>query len=81
MPLTKRRDITHGNTDVLLRRICNLEYWVSSEDKTTSYMLVAPSPNMKEVLKEFHNGASGGHLEVTKMLERLKQCFYQWRTE
>ena len=29
---------------------------------------------MKEVLNEFHNGASGGHLGVTKTLERLKQA-------
>ena len=31
---------------------------------------------MKEVLNEFHNAASGWHLGVTKMLERLKQRFY-----
>ena len=31
---------------------------------------------MKEVLNEFHNGASGGHLGVTKTLENLKLHFY-----
>ena len=31
---------------------------------------------MKEVLNEFHNEASGGHLGVTKTLEKLKQRFY-----
>ena len=35
-----------------------------------------PSYKVKEVLNEFHNGASGGQLGVTKMLERLKQRFY-----
>ena len=38
--------------------------------------LVVASSKMKEVLNEFHNGASGGHLGVTKILERIKQHFY-----
>ena len=31
---------------------------------------------MKEVFNKFHNGASRGHLGVTKTLGRPKQCFY-----
>ena len=58
----------------------------TTDGKTSSNLLAVPSSKMKEMLMEFHNGASGGRLGVTKILERLKERFIgldiskQWST-
>ncbi|CAD7002082.1 unnamed protein product [Ceratitis capitata] len=38
--------------------------------------IVVPKLRIPDVLKEFHNGLSGGHLGITKTLEKIKQRFY-----
>ena len=40
---------------------CLYRLWESADGKTSLNLLVVPLSKMKEVLKEFHNGASGGH--------------------
>ncbi|GBP02823.1 hypothetical protein EVAR_71253_1 [Eumeta japonica] len=55
---------------------CLYRQWESADGKTTFNLIVVPSTKKNYVLKEFHNRTSGGHLGVTKTLEKLKQRFY-----
>lgn len=55
---------------------CLYRTWESADGKISNNLIVVPSSKISEILKEFHNGSSGGHLGITKTLEKLKQRFY-----
>ncbi|CAD6998461.1 unnamed protein product [Ceratitis capitata] len=54
---------------------CLHRVW-ENENECSRKLIVVPKLRIPDVLKEFHNGPSGGHLSITKMLEKIKQRFY-----
>lgn len=50
--------------------------WESEDGNHSRDLIVIPKSRIATVLKEFHNGPSGGHLGVMKTLGKIKQRFY-----
>lgn len=50
--------------------------WETSNGRDSHLQLVVPRAKVKEVLRVFHDGTSGGHLGVKKTLEKVKERFY-----
>lgn len=57
--------------DGILHRV-----WESEDGKHVRKLIVVPKSKIAAILEEFHNGPSGGHLGITKTLEKIKQRFY-----
>ena len=50
--------------------------WESEDGKQSRLLIIVPKSMIPKVLKEYHNGPSGGHLGITKTIEKIKQRFY-----
>jgi len=50
--------------------------WESPNGRSRKNLMVAPRSRQEQILKECHNGHSGGHLGVKKTLENIKTRFY-----
>ncbi|XP_075168511.1 uncharacterized protein LOC142240690 [Haematobia irritans] len=50
--------------------------WESEDGKNSRNLIIVPDSKVNDVLTEFHNGPSGGHLGITKTAEKVKQRFY-----
>ncbi|XP_049314463.1 uncharacterized protein LOC125778892 [Bactrocera dorsalis] len=50
--------------------------WESEDGKHSRLLIIVPKSMIPKVLKEYHNGPSGGHLGITKTIEKIKQRFY-----
>ncbi|XP_049316468.1 uncharacterized protein LOC125779284 [Bactrocera dorsalis] len=50
--------------------------WESEDGKQSRLLIIVPKSMIPKVLKEYHNGPSGGHLGITKTIEKIKQPFY-----
>ena len=61
---------------LLLVNGCLYRKWESEDGKTERNLIVVPDSKIKDVLTEFNNGSSGGHLGITKTLEKVKQRYY-----
>lgn len=55
---------------------CLYRIWESEDGKIRSKLLVIPKAKFKEIIKDYHNGSSGGHLGITKTTEKIKKRFY-----
>uniref|UniRef100_W8B595 RNA-directed DNA polymerase n=1 Tax=Ceratitis capitata TaxID=7213 RepID=W8B595_CERCA len=55
---------------------CLHRVWENEDGQCSRKLIVVPKLRIPDVLKEFHNGPSGGHLGITKTLEKIKQRFY-----
>ena len=50
--------------------------WESPDASRSVYQLVLPKSERRDVLRDLHEGVTGGHLGETKVLEKLKERFY-----
>ena len=50
--------------------------WESPDASKSVYELVLPKSERRDVLRDLHEGVTGGHLGETKVLEKLKERFY-----
>jgi len=55
---------------------CLHRVWESEDGKSNRDLLVIPKCRVNEVLTEFHNGASGGHLGINKTFDKIRTRFY-----
>ncbi|KAG5885996.1 hypothetical protein JTB14_025390 [Gonioctena quinquepunctata] len=55
----------------ILKRV--LEADIGGEDRR---QIIVPRNRREEVLREIHDGVAGGHLGVTKTLQKVRQRFY-----
>ena len=55
---------------------CLYRIWESADGKTSTNLIVVPTANISDVIKRFHVDSSGGHLGVTKTIEKVKQRFH-----
>ena len=51
-------------------------YYAQPNDKMSWLQLIVPKSLRSDIVKEAHQGISGGHLGQEKMLHRIKQKFY-----
>lgn len=73
-PTTKRYwalwNSLHLQNGVLYRK------WESDDGKTSRWQLILPKSRIPEVLRELHNGATGGHFGLMKTLQKVRERFY-----
>ncbi|MDM1514777.1 hypothetical protein HX055_18885, partial [Myroides odoratimimus] len=50
--------------------------WESTNGKDEHLQLVVPRSTIRDVLKAFHDGSSGGHLGIRRTLVKIKERFY-----
>ncbi|UYV61692.1 K02A2.6-like [Cordylochernes scorpioides] len=55
----------------LLKRI-----WESADGKSKTMQLVVPKVQVPNVLREIHDGVSGAHFGINKMLKKVSERFY-----
>lgn len=55
---------------------CLYRIWESEDGRTSTKLLVVPRKRIEEIIAEYHNGSSGGHLGNTKTVEKIKKRFY-----
>lgn len=60
--------VIHGS--VLKRK------WESENGKSTTMQTIVPHALRKDVLKELHNGSSGGHFGINKTISKIREHFY-----
>uniref|UniRef100_A0A1A9V208 Integrase_H2C2 domain-containing protein n=1 Tax=Glossina austeni TaxID=7395 RepID=A0A1A9V208_GLOAU len=80
----KRRSAQPGNRlqeEARLRKHIWLNGTASSSKmgenaSTTKKLLVVPQAETREIIREYHNGSSGEHLGITRIVEKIKQNFY-----
>ena len=51
-------------------------YYAQPNEKMSWFQLIVPQPLRSDIMKEAHEGISGGHLGQEKTLHRIKQRFY-----
>ena len=68
--LWRQRDRLEIHNGMLYRK------WVSENEKDNTFQLIVPSKRIPDVLYNFHNIPSAGHLGLSKMLDRVRQSFY-----
>ncbi|GFX75704.1 retrovirus-related Pol polyprotein from transposon 412 [Trichonephila clavipes] len=73
-PTTKRYwalwDSLHLRNGVLYRK------WESDDRKTFRWQLILPKTKISTVLKELHDSPTGGHSDVMKNLQKVRERFY-----
>lgn len=57
--------------DGIMKRV-----WESNDGKEKRHQTVVPQRKIYEVLKEYHDGISGGHFGINKTLAKIRQRFY-----
>ena len=50
--------------------------WVSDELRETKYQLIVPQTLQQDILRNYHDIPSAGHLGADKMLSRIQEHFY-----
>ena len=50
--------------------------WESADGRDVVMQLIVPRSKVQSVLKEMHDGKSGGHLGVNKTLDKIRKRFY-----
>ena len=50
--------------------------WESADGRDVVIQLIVPQSKVQSVLKEMHDGLSGGHLGINKNLEKIRKRFY-----
>jgi len=55
---------------------CLYRQWESEDGKYSKQLVVVPSCKISNILEEYHNNSSGGHLGVNKTLQKIKERFY-----
>jgi RNase H-like domain found in reverse transcriptase/Reverse transcriptase (RNA-dependent DNA polymerase)/Integrase zinc binding domain/Integrase core domain/gag-polyprotein putative aspartyl protease len=53
--------------------------WESPDGKLKILQVIVPKSRISEVLKEVHNGVSGGHLGINKTVAKIRERFYWLR--
>ena len=61
---------------LLIKDGCLYRKWESEDGKSHRNLIVVPDSKIRDVLSEFHDGPSGGHLGIAKTAEKVKQRFY-----
>ncbi|GFW59236.1 uncharacterized protein TNCV_2781671 [Trichonephila clavipes] len=73
-PTTKRYwalwDSLHLRNGVSYRK------WESDDGKTFKWQLIPPNTRISTVLKELHDSPTGGHFDVMKTLQKVRERFY-----
>jgi hypothetical protein len=59
-----------------LQNGCLYRVWEDEDGKANRDLLVVPKCRITEVLSEFHDGPSGGHLGVNKTYDKIRTRFY-----
>lgn len=55
---------------------CFAAFWEDARGKTSKEKLVLPRKLRSAVLKQLHDGTSGGHFGVKKTLDKVRDKFY-----
>ncbi|GFT36284.1 retrovirus-related Pol polyprotein from transposon 412 [Trichonephila clavipes] len=63
-------DSLHLRNGVLYRK------WESDDGKTFRWQLILPKIRVSTVLKELHGSPTGGHFDVMKSLQKVRDLFY-----
>lgn len=50
--------------------------WESVNGKSERLQIVVPRSKRKEILQEYHNNYSGGHLGINKTIDKIRRQFY-----
>jgi hypothetical protein len=51
-------------------------HWESADARSEIAQTVLPRRKVKDVLAELHGGPSGGHLGVSKTMDKVRQRYY-----
>uniref|UniRef100_A0A1B0FF49 RNA-directed DNA polymerase n=1 Tax=Glossina morsitans morsitans TaxID=37546 RepID=A0A1B0FF49_GLOMM len=60
----------------IVEDVCLWRIWHSEDFSWAKKLLLGPQARTSEIIREYHNGPRGGHLGITKTMEKFKENFY-----